>query len=83
MKVEFQNGTPVIERNIGILQRPTTKIYGYLCLFDITSLMRKHLTYQELLDNLTTWWVSKSQDPWEIVTSQGANGVYNASNLYY
>ena len=54
MKVEFQNGTPVIKRNIGILQRPTTKIYGHLCLFVLTSLMRKHLTYQEVLDNLTT-----------------------------
>ena len=53
-KVEFQNGTPVIERNIGIVQRPNTKICGHLCLFVLTSLMREHLTYQEVLDQMTT-----------------------------
>ena len=52
--VELQNGTPVIERNTGIVQRPNTKICGHLCLFVLTSLMREHLTYQEVLDYLTT-----------------------------
>ena len=53
-KSEFQNGTPVIERNIGILQRTNTNVCGHLCLFVLTSLMREHLTYQETLDQLTT-----------------------------
>ena len=52
--MELQNGTPVIERNTGIVQRPNTKICGHLCLFVLTSLMREHLTYQEVLDHLTT-----------------------------
>ena len=52
-KVEFQNNTPVIERNTDIVQRPNTSICGHLCLFVLTSLMREHLTYQEVLDQLT------------------------------
>ena len=52
-KLEFQNNTPVIERNTDIVQRPYTSICGHLCLFVITSLMREHLTYQEVLDQLT------------------------------
>ena len=52
--VELQNGTPVIERNTGIVQRPNTNICGHLCLFVLTSLMRQHLTYQEVLNQLTT-----------------------------
>ena len=30
-KLELQNGTPVIERNTGILQRFNTNICGHLC----------------------------------------------------
>ena len=52
--VELQNGTPVIERNTGIIQRPYTNVCGHLCLFVLVSLMREHLTYQEVLDQLTT-----------------------------
>ena len=52
-KLEFQNNTPVIERNTDIVQRPNTSICGHLCLFVLTSLMREHLTYQEVLDQLT------------------------------
>ena len=52
-KLEFQNNTPVIERNTDIVQRPNTSICGHLCLFVLTSLMREHLTFQEVLDQLT------------------------------
>ena len=52
-KLEFQNGIPVIERNTDIIQRPNTTVCGHLCLFVLTSLMREHLTYQEVLDQLT------------------------------
>ena len=53
-KLELQNGTPVIERNTGILQRPNTNVCGHLCLFVLSSLMCEHLTYQEVLYQLTT-----------------------------
>ena len=52
-KWEFENGTPVIERNTDIVQTPNTVVCGHLCLFVLTSLMREHLTYQEVLDQLT------------------------------
>ena len=52
--MELQNGTPVIERNTGIVQKPNTKICGHLCLFVLTSLMCKHLTYEEVLYQLTS-----------------------------
>ena len=52
-KWEFENGTPVIERNTDIVQTPNTVVCGHLCLFVLTSLMSEHLTYQEVLDQLT------------------------------
>ena len=52
--MELQNGIPVIERNTGIVQKPNTKICGHLCLFVLTSLMCKHLTYEEVLYQLTS-----------------------------
>ena len=60
-KLEFQNGTPSIARNTGIIQRPNTNVCGHLCLFVLTSLMRKHLTYQEVLDQLSE---KSLQDEW-------------------
>ena len=51
-KIEFQNGTPVIERNTDIVQKSNTNVCGHLCLFVLTSLMREHLVYQEVLDRL-------------------------------
>ena len=51
-KLEFKNNTPVIQRNTDIVQKPNTSICGHLCLFVLTSLMREHLTYQEVLDQL-------------------------------
>ena len=52
-KWEFENGTPAIERNTDIVQTPNTFVCGQLCLFVLTSLMREHLTYQEVLDQLS------------------------------
>ena len=51
-KSEFRNSIPVIQRNTDIVQRPNTNVCGHLCLFVLTSLMREHLTYQEVLDKL-------------------------------
>ena len=56
-KLEFQNGIPIIQRNTGIVQRPNTKVCGHLCLFVLTSLMREHLIYQEVLEKLTDWYL--------------------------
>ena len=47
-----ENKIPVIERNTDIVQGPNTSICGHLCLFVLTSLMREHLTYQEVLKHL-------------------------------
>ena len=51
-KLEFEKKVPVIERNTDIVQRPNTSVCGHLCLFVLTSLMREHLTYQQVLDKL-------------------------------
>ena len=50
---EFMNNTPVIERNVDVVQRPNTKICGHLCLSVLTSLMREHLSFQNVMDQLT------------------------------
>ena len=52
-KEEFRNDSLVIERNTNIVQRPNTNICGHLCLFVLTSLIREHLTYQVVLDQLS------------------------------
>ena len=51
-KSEFRNNTPVIQRNTDIVQRPNTHVCGHLCLFVLTSLIREHLSYQQVLDKL-------------------------------
>ena len=51
-KNEFKNNTPVIERNTDIVQKPNTSVCGHLCLLVLTSLMREHLSYQEVLNRL-------------------------------
>ena len=50
---EFDNGSKVIERNADVVQRPNTKICGHMCLFVLTSLMREHLSFQHIMDQLT------------------------------
>ena len=49
---EFKNDVAVIARNTDIIQRVNTHVCGHLCLFVLTSLMRKHLSYQQVLDSL-------------------------------
>ena len=51
-KQEFNYNTPVIQRNSDIVQRVNTHVCGHLCLVVLTSLMREHLDYQEVLDQL-------------------------------
>ena len=51
-KKEFQNNTPVIRRNTDIVQKLNTNVCGHLCLLVLTSLMREHLSYQEVLNQL-------------------------------
>ena len=51
-KLEFENEVPVIERNTDIIQKPNTSVCGHLCLFVLTSLMREHLTFQQILERL-------------------------------
>ena len=49
---EFENNTPVIERNVDVVQRPNTKMCGHMCLFVLTSLMREHLPFHHVIDQL-------------------------------
>ena len=49
---EFKNKKSVIQRNSDIVQSPNTHVCGHLCLVVLTSLMREHLAYQEVLDGL-------------------------------
>ncbi len=52
-KEEFENNTPVIERNTDIVQKPNTSVCGHLCLFvRLRLLTRKYLSYQEVLNQL-------------------------------
>ena len=58
---EYKNGVAVIARNTDIVQRVNTHVCGHLCLFVLTSLMREHLTYQQVLDILENGY---SQGDW-------------------
>ena len=51
-KSEFDNEKSVIQRNSNIVQRANTHVCGHLCLVVLTSLMREHLSYQEVLNRL-------------------------------
>ena len=49
---EFKNNIPVIQRMQESVQRSDTKISGHLCLFVLTSLMREHFSFQQVVDQL-------------------------------
>ena len=51
-KKEYETGKAVIQRNTDIIQRVNTHVCGHLCLFVLTSLMREHLSFQEVLNQL-------------------------------
>ena len=49
---EIKNNSPIIFRSGYMVQRENSKISGHLCLFVLTSLMREHLTYKQVTDQL-------------------------------
>ena len=49
---ELRDNVPVITRNSNILLRADTKISGHLCLLALTSLMREHVSFEELIEQL-------------------------------
>ena len=51
-KDEFEKGNAVIQRNTDIVQHVNTHVCGHLCLFVLTSLMREHLSFQDVLNRL-------------------------------
>ena len=58
---EFKQKRLVIQRNSDIVQRPNTHVCGHLCLVVLTSLMREHLSYQQVLNILNDGY---SQNYW-------------------
>ena len=60
-KSEFINEKSIIQRNSSIVQRGNTHVCGHLCLVVLTSLMREHLSYQEVLNELSNGY---SQNNW-------------------
>ena len=51
-KKEFEGEKAVIQRNTDIAQHLNTHVCGHLCLFVLMSLMREHLTFQVVLNQL-------------------------------
>ena len=49
---EFRNNTPVIQKNTDIVQRVDTNVCGHLCIFVLTSLIREHIPFQKVIDEL-------------------------------
>ena len=49
---EFRNNLPAVWTSTDVVQSSDTKICGHLCLFVLTSLMREHLTFQHVMDQL-------------------------------
>ena len=49
---EYESGKAVIQRNTDIIQHVNTHVCGHLCLFVLTSLMREHLSFQDVLNQL-------------------------------
>ena len=45
-KKEYETGRAVIQRNTGIVQQVNTHVCGHLCLFVLSSLTRKHQSFQ-------------------------------------
>ena len=51
-KEESEMEKTAIQRNTDILQHTNTHVCGHLCLFVLTSLTRKHQSYQDVLNQL-------------------------------
>ncbi len=58
---EFKYDIPVIARNTDIVQSSNTHVCGHLCLVVLTSLMREHQPYQQVLNWLDNGY---SQNHW-------------------
>ena len=56
-KKECEMEKAVIQRNTDIVQRVNTHVCGHLCLFVLTSLMREHLSFQEVLNQLNDGYI--------------------------
>ena len=65
-KKEFDMEKAVIQRNTDIVQHVNTHVCGHLCLFVLTSLMREHLSFQEVLNKLNDGYTQSNR---EITTS--------------
>ena len=52
LKTKKERGKGVIQRNTDIVQHINTHVCGHLCLFVLMSLPRKHLCYQDVLNQL-------------------------------
>ena len=63
---EFERKKAVIQRNTDIVQHVNTHVCGHLCLFVLTSLMREHLSFQEILNKLNDGY---TQSDWKTTTS--------------
>ena len=57
----YEIGKEVIHRNTDIVQHTNTHVCGHLCLFVLTSLVRKHLSFQDVLNQLNDGF---AQDHW-------------------
>ena len=51
-KKEYETGKAVIQRITDIVQHVNTHVCEHLCLFVLTSLTRKHQSYQDVLNQL-------------------------------
>ena len=51
-KEEFRNNVPALQGNTDIVRRVNTMICGHLCLFVLTSLMREHFSFHQVMDQL-------------------------------
>ena len=49
---EFRNNEPVIQSSTIIVQREDTSLCGHLCIFVLTSLIREHIPFQKVIDEL-------------------------------
>ena len=51
-KKEYETRKTVIQLNTDIVQRVNTHVCGHLCLFVLTSLIREHLSFQDVLNQI-------------------------------
>ena len=61
-KKEFKMEKEVIQRNTDVVQHINTHVCGHLCLFVLTSLMREHHTFQDVLDQLNDGYTQSNRE---------------------